>query len=373
MDVTYISACGDASGYAEAARNYIAALDTVGVNVDVIPTRFEQFKSDLGKLGDRVMGMMGKKLNSKIQIIHLTPENYPGTIKKNRYNIAYAAWETSKLPPEWVGLINQCDEVWVPCKHNVEVFRSSGVKRPIVYIPHTFAEEYVFDKEDSELLEDNETFTFYSVFQWTERKNPLALLKAYLTEFKKEENVHMIFKTYLQDPRSAEQNAVVKNMISSVKQKLYLDVYPRLALISSLMSRAQIQSLHKQCDCYVSPHRCEGFGIPIAEAMIAGNPVIVCGHGGPEDFIIDGDTGLLIDYNMTPVFGMPFPNYTGDMVWAEPDIMDLKAKMRWAFENRKEAKEMGDRGKEWIKENLSWEAIGQKMKERLEQIEKELL
>ena len=167
MNVNYVCAPLDASGYAEAARNYIAALDTAGVNVGVVPVSFEQYKSKLGKLGDKIVGLIEKKVTSKIQIIHLTPENYPRLIKPNRYNIAYATWETSKLPAGWADLINKCDEVWVPCLHNIEVFKTSGVTIPIYCVPHTFDEQYVFDEECEESVVGvpQSTYSFYSIFQ----------------------------------------------------------------------------------------------------------------------------------------------------------------------------------------------------------------
>jgi glycosyltransferase involved in cell wall biosynthesis len=34
------------------------------------------------------------------------------------------------------------------------------------------------------------------------------------------------------------------------------------------------------CDCYVSLHRSEGFGLTIAEAMLLGKPVIATRYGG---------------------------------------------------------------------------------------------
>ena len=98
MNITYISACMDSSGYAEAARNHIVALDEVGVNVNVIPISFEGYRSDLGRLGARVQDMIKKHHPGDIQIIHATPQNYIRLKDAGKYNIGYAAWETDKLP-----------------------------------------------------------------------------------------------------------------------------------------------------------------------------------------------------------------------------------------------------------------------------------
>lgn len=374
MNVTYVSAALDTSGYAEAARNYIAALDHAGVTVNVVPISFENFKPELGPLGDKVRSLINKNDPGKINILHVTPDNYPRLLDVNKYNIGYAAWESSRLPEHWVPYLNRLNEVWVPCQHNVEVFKSSGVKVPVFCFPHTFRKDLVFDEvsEDDMLPQKNsDDFVFYSIFQWTERKNPMGLLVAYLTEFKPEEKVALVVKSYFLNPNNGKESIQMRETIGMIKKKLYLKEYPKIFLISSLLSRGQILKLHEQADCYVSLHRCEGFGIPITEAMMAGNPVVATTYGGPADFGFP-ETGYGVDYSLTPCFGMPWPLYTGKMEWAEPDILQARRHMRAVFEDQKRAKQVGATAQHWVESELSWEKIGNKMKERLEEIERNL-
>jgi glycosyltransferase involved in cell wall biosynthesis len=364
----------DSSGYAEAARNHIAALDSVGVKVEVKPVSFEGYRSDLGKLGAIVQSKVKNNPKNKIQILHLTPQNYSKFIGSNNYNIGYCAWETSLLPEPWVPMINALDEVWVPCEHNIQCFKDSGITVPVYCMPHPFDVQYTDQVDQANAVVANrepDELLFYSIFQWTERKNPLGLLKAYLTEFKKNEQVALVLKTYLMNPGSPKEVDNLKKHIIGIKSKLYQKEFPKLLLITSLLSRGQIQSLHREGNCYVSLHRCEGFGIPIAEAMLAGNPTIATNYGGPADFLTE-ETGYPVDYMMTPCYGMPWGIYTGNMLWAEPDIMDARAKMRSLFENRKRATAIGRQGQKFIQQNFSWEKMGLCMKKRLEAIEAKL-
>lgn len=372
MNVSYVAACLDSSGYAQAARNHIGALTHAGVNVDVVPVSFEGYRSDLGKLGALVQSLVKRHAPGDIQILHLTPENYVRSVDPKKYNIGYSAWETDRLPEKWVPMINKLDEVWVPCEHNKKVYEDSGITKPIFVMPHPFdvqdqTEACSVDSSVANVSEDD--FVFYSVFQWLERKNPVDLLKAYLTEFTSKDKVALVLKTYIVNPNNPQEAAKIKTLIQEVKKKLYLKDYPKILLISSLLSRAQICSLHRDSDCYVSLHRCEGFGIPIAEAMIAGKPVIATKYGGPEDF---AESQSLVPYTMTPVFGMPWPNYTGKMNWAQPDLLSARKQMRYLYENQEFAKEMGEHGKQEIQNKLSWEVQGKRMKDRLEEIQKGL-
>lgn len=371
MNVTYVSACLDSSGYAEAARNHIAALDHVGVTVNVKPVSFEGYRSDLGRLGVLVQSLMNRNPDGRIQILHLTPQNYSAFTQPNKYNIGYCAWETDHLPKDWVPMINQLDEVWVPSEHNKKVFIHSGVVIPVEVMPHpldVMATEEIVDDAVVANVNKND-FIFYSIFQWTERKNPVDLLKAYLTEFKREDPVALVLKTYIVNPSNIQEANRIKETIQAVKSKLYLKSYPKILLISSLLSRPQIAALHKQCDCYLSLHRCEGFGIPFAEAMLAGNPVLATGYGGQTDFMTSQNH---IDYVLTPTYGMPWPLYTGDMNWAQPDILDARRKMREFYNNRESAKTLGKLGQNEVREKLNYDVLGTRMKNRLEVIQKGL-
>lgn len=368
MKVNYVSACLDASGYADAARNYIAALKATDIKVDVTALTFEKFRSDLGKLGTMIKNMIVENSVSDINIIHTTPTIFPKVKIHGKYNIGCTTWETTKLPQGWADACNHMNELWVPCKQNVEVFRESGVKIPIHLIPHAFSRELFEEETDAlQIQNQDQNFTFYSVFQWTERKNPVDILKAYLTEFKAHENVCLLLKTYMFDPGSEAEKGKIKAIITEIKEKLYLKNYPKILLISSLLSKPQVNAIHKHGDCYLSFHRNEGFGIPIIEAMMAGKPVICTGYGGPADFVTK-ETGFPVPWQMTPCFGMPWDTYTGEMEWADINIMEARKSMRWVYNNREAAKQIGLQGQKFVDENFSWKAVGQLMKERLESI-----
>jgi len=369
VQVTYVGACLDGSGYAEAARNNIAALYLAGVDLNVAPISFEQKRPALGEMGKLITKLQKARIGDKIFILHATPPNYSQLVKPGRYNIGYAAWETDQLPRDWVTKINTLDEVWVPSQYNVKVFKDSGITIPIHCFPHTFnfnQEEEVSKNPVLEPAEEGE-FTFYSIFQWLERKNPAALLRAFLTEFKAEEKVRLVMKSYCLNPGMEEDIAVIRRQVKQIKDSLHLPSFPKILLISSLLSRGQIRCLHIQGDCYVSLHKCEGFGIPMVEAMAEANPVIATGYSGSDEFIQVGQA-YPVKYTKAPVWGMPWPMYTGEMTWAEPSLLDARKQMRFVFENQGAAWAAGSLGKAFVEQNFSWKKIGEAMKARLEGI-----
>lgn len=369
MNITYVGPCLDSSGYAEACRNNIAALHKVGITLNVKPISFEANKTNMGELGALCQSLIGKNPQGKIQIIHCTPENYPNFITKDMYNIGYAAWETSKLPPAWPNLINKLDEVWVPSDYNVEVFKNSGITIPIRKIPHAFELNKKATGESLIQRSNDKEFVFYSIFQWLERKNPIGLLKAYLTEFKKEENVALVIKTFISDHGSSSEVTRIKAAINDIKLRLYLPSYPKILLVTDLLTSDQMLRLHQDSDCFIHLARSEGFGIPIVEAQLAGKPVIATDYSGMKELINwEARTGCPVGCIETPVHGMPWSIYSGDMVWSEPDLMAARKAMRYVFTHQDEARLMGSIGQKVAEDSFSWTTVGNIMKKRLEEL-----
>ena len=60
------------------------------------------------------------------------------------------------------------------------------------------------------------------------------------------------------------------------------------------LSTAELVQAHNQAQVMVSPSLYEGFGLPAAEAMACGTPVVATTAGAFPEVILDGETGLLV-------------------------------------------------------------------------------
>jgi glycosyltransferase involved in cell wall biosynthesis len=60
-------------------------------------------------------------------------------------------------------------------------------------------------------------------------------------------------------------------------------------------SREEIRAIFAESDVFLLPTRMESFGIAALEALLAGLPVIARRNTGVEDFVVDGENGLLCD------------------------------------------------------------------------------
>lgn len=370
INVKYTAAITDSSGYGSAARSYVACLlATKEVDVTVEVVSFENQKTTHGQVGELIRPLIGKKLDHKIQIVHLTPENFSLFLKKDQYNIGYCVWETDKLPDKWADHCNQMNEIWVPSDYNIKAFKKSGVNRPIYKILHGIETPDLTGITPMSIGTED-TFVFYSIGQWIERKNFRGLLIAYLTEFNTGEKVTLALKSYRLNTSPEEQKHIVQT-VQAIKKGLNLPAYPSIDFFGSLFTREQIKSLHMRGNCFILPVRSEGFGITQAEAMIYGKPVITSRYGGALEFANDNNS-FLVNCIETPVCGMLFGNYNGSMTWAEPNIMEIRKHMRYVFEHQEEAKRVGLQAQKDIQKQLNWNTIGQSMLVRLKEIESSL-
>jgi len=314
---------------------------------------------------------LSKSRDVSNHIIHLTPDlyrDYPTT----RPRVGYFAWETSRLPPKWVKELNEVglSEVWVPCEYLRKVCVESGVDVNCVTVPHVIQvppNDFVPPCDLAELPEDK--FKFYSIFQWSARKNPEGLLTAYYREFSRRDNVVLILKTYRRGTSSSERDQI-RREISQLKRATKGIDCPPVLLIEEFLTDAEVNSLHYYGDCYVSMARNEGFGIPAFTAAAFGNPVIVPNYSAFEDHFHHENAYLVNVPCEVPVSNMQYISilYTGNMVWGDPSIDSCREQMRKVYENRKDAQGKGAAARAYVAKNLSPKRIGRMMKGRLETI-----
>lgn len=366
MNVKYCGPALDYSGYGEANRHDIAALVSAGIQVTTEIPRYTPEIADFGNLGALAASLEGKKLDYQVKIMHTTPNVYGQYHEPGKYHIGRVFWETDKLPDDFVRGINFVDEIWTGSEFNAAALKNSGVSKPIYIIPEAI--ETPAPKANPYIVYQKDTIKFYSIFEWTERKNPNALLTAYLTEFSADDNVSLTIKTYVDnfDPRHREEITIA---IRKLKDRLGLAKYPPIYLYRALMTRHQIYRFHATFDVFVSAHRGEGWGIPQMEAMLMGNPIISTNCGGIHEYLGQNEA-FLVPYKLIPLVENSRNRiwYTSDQKWADIETSDMSKWMRWVYENQKQAKEIGKNARAKVEQVFSINAVGQKMLARLEEI-----
>lgn len=368
LSVKYTAYFDPPSGMGTAARNYVQALHIAGVPVTTENIANMVATQDLGEAHRTCHFLLGRPIDYKVKVIHVTPDLVTKYLEPLKYHIFHLFWETDRLPKWWVWSLNLVDEVWTGSEYAKQVFIDSGVKRPIFVFPQAVGAPP--EKLQIAHSKKKPPFLFVSVFQWIERKDPKSLLTAYWKEFRGHNDVGLLIKTY-KNNFSQEETSQIMREIDAWKKTLSQDHYPAVILWPTEIDRDSVWRLYETGDCFVSTHRNEGWGIPIAEALKMGKPVISTNLGGVHEFI-PKDAALLTKYSMINVFNMDFvPWYERSMKWAQVDEDDLRKKMRAVYEHREDAQKMGERGKKFADDQLSYMNVGSLLKERIAQVYEE--
>jgi glycosyltransferase involved in cell wall biosynthesis len=94
------------------------------------------------------------------------------------------------------------------------------------------------------------------------------------------------------------------------------DAGPSVILIEAA-GYDELMALYAACDIYLSLHRSEGFGLNLAEAMLAERAVVATGWSGNLDFM-DADASALIPARLVPVRDPQRVYTVAGAKWAEP-------------------------------------------------------
>jgi glycosyltransferase involved in cell wall biosynthesis len=237
---------------------------------------------------------------------------------------AYLAWENSRIPLPWVDAFNRhFDGVMVPSAFVRSVLRGSGVAIPVGVVP--CAPDPAFRSPHGLVpldLGTRKSFRFLHVSSGIPRKGCDVLLRAYAAEFSSTDDVCLVIKTLPQ-----YHNAVTRQ-IERVRRWTWR--CPQIVHLDADLPLDTMVRLYRAASCLVHPARAEGFGLPVAEAMLARRPVIVTAYGGVTDFC-GPDTAWLVNHRIVASaseHGIPGAQ------WAEPDPHNLRAQMRTVYEQR---------------------------------------
>lgn len=373
MKVKYCGPARDYSGYGEANRHDIGALVAANVQVTTQIPSYVRDMAEFGALGKLVLDLENKKMGYEYKILHTTPDQYRRYKEEGVYHIGRIFWETDKIPKEFADNAKLVDEIWTGSQFNADAIRNAGVEVPIHVIPEAVDVELKVETIKPYKVAP-EGYKFYSIFEWTERKNPKALLEAYWREFENTEGVSLILKTYV-DNFTDEKKQEIKQQIRKLKSRLDLKHYAPVYLYLDLMDRHQIYRFHQTGDCFVSAHRGEGWGIPQMEALLMGKPMISTNLGGIHEYLTDGKDALLVDCEMISIDqNTRNPQwYSPDQHWGNVDLTMLREKLRWVFKNKAKAVKLGSEGRKTVVKEFSLAVVGKKMRQRLLEIEDERL
>jgi 2-polyprenyl-3-methyl-5-hydroxy-6-metoxy-1,4-benzoquinol methylase/glycosyltransferase involved in cell wall biosynthesis len=277
----------------------------------------------------------------------------------DRHTIALWWWEVvGAFPPDWHAAFDHLDEIWVATDQIYEAIAPHSAV-PVNKVRMPVVMPRIGPHPRSQLGMPEDGFTFLYIFDYhstAARKNPVGHIEAFKAAFGEGSGANLVLKCINADRMAAQHTRTL----------LAIDEHPDITVIDRFVSADEKNAMIAACDCYLSLHRSEGFGLTPAEAMALGKPVIATRYGGILDFMTDQNS-YLVDHGWTKVGPGAHP-YPAEATWAEPDLEHAARLMREVFEDRAEARRRGERGRRDIREHHDPSVAGGIMRARLQNI-----
>lgn len=209
---------------------------------------------------------------------------------KQRY--AMLVFETEPLPPFFDTILKDnyfhgflAPSHWM-CNMLVDKLADLKIKKPVYYYPHHVNAEMF--KPNSK---PKSKFVALMIGQYTERKSISEITAAYCKSIARHANTEMIYKiNYVSQPGLNARDYIRMHALENNE-----GIQGKLKIITENLSIEQLNNLYDYSNVLLFISKGEAFGIPAAEMMLKGKPVIytkatsmpeVCGSN--KNFAIDG-------------------------------------------------------------------------------------
>lgn len=264
-----------------------------------------------------------------------------GLRRWHRWRIIGAwAWETPVAPPAWRRQSSFVSEIWAPSRFVAEAFRQAYDK-PVHIVPHYVSSKTINFSSPPEIQNEGKfirILTLADARSSLTRKNPIAAVKMFKMAFPEGDAARLTVKC-----RNLE---LFTDYATALKNEVGED--DRITLLNETLSDAAFQSLMDESDILLSPHRSEGFGLPLAEAMAAGKCVVATGWSGNMEFMTT-ESSFLLPYTLVPIEDKTgIYQSTPHALWAEPEIKAGANALSELHKNAELRRSMGERAQQEI-------------------------
>ncbi len=265
----------------------------------------------------------------------------PGAI-----NLGYFGWEETRVPAPYIQDFNQSlDAVGTMSSFVADSLVDSGLTVPV--LPTGVGVDQLHPGgETLPELDGLSGFRFLNVSSAFPRKGIDVLLAAYFSSFTASDDVVLVLKTF-----PNPHNDVGRQLDHLRAQH---PDSPHVVWIDRDLQAPALGQLYAAASCYVHASRGEGFGLPVAEAMLSRVPVISVAQSGTADFV-DDSVAVTIPFHLQPARSHLAVEGSE---WAEPDVEVVAKEMREAYESRHDPPvEQIERARERIADQFSWTAV----------------
>lgn len=350
--ITFIADLCGKDSISKMARDFVLSLKDAGIPFQAFDPNFSGDPSgtDIGQL-------LTAKENFNIRKYTVVAEMFEGSVPDElcTRHICIPFWEFESGFLEIHPKFAKIKEVAGMSDFNVAYYRRilppatlvHKILYPLRFAPPSFDARDAVRSRYGIGEKDFAVFFNFSYLSGYHRKNPEAVLHAFALAFKKNANTKLVFKT-MRSKDFPKEVARLRNLAQE------LGIAEKFISIDTYIPHSDIYGLTAACDCYISLHRGEGFGLGVAEAMLLGRPVVVSDYSSTREFCTV-ENSIPIPCRLIPVKHSQIDNsfYSFVTEWADPDIPAAATALRRLYADASLRQDIGHKAQAFIKDHFS--------------------
>ena len=215
-----------------------------------------------------------------------------GEFIRDKHVTGYWAWELPHVPYNWAMGLSAVHDVAVPSRFTAEAVVGLSPELCVRIAPHPVALAYPKRGVAPEDVE-HRPFTIVSACSMASgfnRKNPCATIRAFRRAFGNDPSKKLKLLATNVDHFPQAHRAI----------KAEMEGAGNIEVAWTVLDPVEFARWWSEGDVYMSLHRSEGFGLPLAEALCGGMPVVATGWSGNIDFM-DATNSYLLEYSLIDV------------------------------------------------------------------------
>jgi len=209
------------------------------------------------------------------------PKKYFGKAK----HIAFRAYETDTVPPEFKGVAKFMSEIWVPSNFCRRIFSVFGKDVHVVSHAISHIETKLRRLPGYNRSKPLTVLFLFDAWSRLPRKNPEAVIRVFRKAFAGVTNVRLVIKAH---HMTGEDLAMLQELCGR-------DHW--ITVINEFLPEDELNEMFESADMLLSLQRSEGFGLNLGRALARGLPIVTTGYGGHRDFCRP-DNSFLVPYRL---------------------------------------------------------------------------
>ena len=259
--------------------------------------------------------------------IHFFPDDAAALLKGKK--LLWAVFESSRPPPGFLHWFDTFDYVLSPSRWGQECMVRWGAPADRIAVIPEGVDPWVY--HPYHVRQKKQVARFLMVGKYETRKGYEVALEAFALAHAQNPQMELWLKPDWIDGVQSQMHVQFARI-----SQAYAGL--PISLVHGILSIEQMKLLYREASCFLFPSMCEGWGLPLIEAIASGVPAIACTYGGQSEFLeaIDGHFSA-IPYTLGPIgcaqWKSWYPQSDGDWgEWAQIDPGVLAGLMLQAVE-----------------------------------------